>query len=489
MKKTLLIVFVLFLAASIGYSQVTTKTLDKRHHAFSGTLLFGAEAGATLGFTDYSNIHPQIIGRGLLEYFFPTTSSGIFGLRGFYSAGYVGGKDDNRDPQQFRATMTSIGGGITYNFSIADAVFPYIFLGASYSWVNPQDNTGFELPYNQNKTASARNFDIEGEIYIAEVGMRFLLSRDISLNASVGDHFSRNDNWDAVPQGGSNDMMLAFMLGFSYSLFSDYDSDGDGVPDSKDQCPDTPTGVKVDEFGCPIDSDNDGVPDYLDKCPKTPSGVAVDEAGCPLDADGDGVPDYLDKCPNTPKGAPVNERGCPDSDGDGVFDDIDECPDTPKGAPVDAKGCPKDTDGDGVPDYLDECPNTPKGTEVDSKGCPKVDTVVTEITLSGDTNFEFNKSTLLPSAYDQLNPLAESMKKNPKTRWRIEGHTDGIGSDSYNMELSRQRAESVANYLVQQGVERNRLEIVPLGKSQPKATNDTQEGRAMNRRVEIKLIK
>jgi OOP family OmpA-OmpF porin len=90
----------------------------------------------------------------------------------------------------------------------------------------------------------------------------------------------------------------------------------------------------------------------------------------PLDSDGDGVADDLDQCPDTPMGAPVDARGCPlDTDGDGVHDYLDQCPDTPMGAPVDARGCPLDTDGDGVHDYLDQCPDTPMGMSVDEKGC------------------------------------------------------------------------------------------------------------------------
>jgi OOP family OmpA-OmpF porin len=89
------------------------------------------------------------------------------------------------------------------------------------------------------------------------------------------------------------------------------------------------------------DTDGDGVNDLLDACPNTPIGAVVDKDGCPIDSDGDGVYDGLDKCPNTPKGAKVDKDGCPiDSDGDGVYDGLDKCPNTPKGAKVDAKGCP-----------------------------------------------------------------------------------------------------------------------------------------------------
>ncbi len=151
------------------------------------------------------------------------------------------------------------------------------------------------------------------------------------------------------------------------------DSDSDGVYDGIDQCPNTPRGAVVDAKGCPSDSDGDGVPDGIDQCPDTPHGAVVDAKGCPIDSDKDGVPDGLDKCPNTPLGATVDVNGCPmDSDGDGVPDGIDQCPGTPHGAVVDAKGCPIDSDGDGVPDGIDKCPNTPPGTKVDATGCPLV---------------------------------------------------------------------------------------------------------------------
>jgi outer membrane protein OmpA-like peptidoglycan-associated protein len=149
------------------------------------------------------------------------------------------------------------------------------------------------------------------------------------------------------------------------------DSDGDKVLDGLDKCPNTPAGATVDATGCPLDSDKDGVPDGIDRCADTPAGATVDATGCPLDADKDGVYDGLDKCPNTPAGATVDATGCPfDSDKDGVYDGIDQCPATPAGAIVDAKGCPLDGDADGVPDGIDKCPTTPPGTKVDATGCP-----------------------------------------------------------------------------------------------------------------------
>ena len=88
------------------------------------------------------------------------------------------------------------------------------------------------------------------------------------------------------------------------------DSDGDGVLNPDDQCPNTPAGVEVDAVGCALDSDGDGVPDYKDQCLNTPAGVEVDAVGCPLDSDGDGVLDYMDECPGTPANTVVDDKGC-----------------------------------------------------------------------------------------------------------------------------------------------------------------------------------
>jgi outer membrane protein OmpA-like peptidoglycan-associated protein len=227
------------------------------------------------------------------------------------------------------------------------------------------------------------------------------------------------------------------------------DSDGDGVPDSLDKCPNTPQGVKVDANGCPLDSDRDGVPDYLDKCPNTPAGVQVDKNGCPLDSDGDGIPNYLDKCP-----------------------------DTPAGVKVDQNGCPLDSDGDGVPDYLDKCPNTPKGATVDKNGCWSIQGVT----------FEYNKAEIRPDARTILDQNVQVLKANPTMKVEIIGHTDSVGSARYNQALSERRAEAVKQYFESQGIASDRMTARGMGESQPIASNETPEGRAENRRVEIRIL-
>ena len=254
------------------------------------------------------------------------------------------------------------------------------------------------------------------------------------------------------------------------------DTDGDGVPDYKDECPDTPKGVAVDDKGCPIDSDGDGVPDYKDECPNTPRGVIVDEKGCPLDSDMDGVPDYRDECPDTPKGVKVDDKGCPlDSDGDGVPDYKDMCPNTPPGVEVDERGCPLDSDHDGVPDYRDQCPDTPRGAKVDERGC----------WIISETLFSFNKSNVNPKYNHLLDEIVVVLEKNRSLKIEIQGHTDNIGSNTYNAKLSERRAMAVKDYLSKKGISPKRLFPVGYGPLRPLATNKTDAGRALNRRVEL----
>lgn len=233
-----------------------------------------------------------------------------------------------------------------------------------------------------------------------------------------------------------------------------------------------------------VDSDGDGVADGSDRCPNTPAGASVDAYGCELDSDGDGVKNSSDKCPNTPAGVRVNADGCAvDSDGDGVTDDKDKCPGTPAGAAVDADGCELDGDNDGVVDRLDECPDSAPGVQVDIKGCEIKD----EIVLLG-VNFESNSDRLLPGATQVLDDAAATLRKNPSIRVEVEGHTDSDGSAEYNESLSARRAATVYDYLVNRGVAEDRMTVRGYGESQPIADNTTATGKAQNRRVVLGIV-
>ena len=157
-----------------------------------------------------------------------------------------------------------------------------------------------------------------------------------------------------------------------------------------------------------------------------------------------------------------------------------------------------DEDGDGVPDSRDKCPGTPRGVQVDADGCPppvpapvveEVVVVKEEVIVIRDVHFQFDKATLTASDKDVLNTIATRLKQEAASaQLSVTGHTDSVGSDAYNQKLSDRRAHSVVDYLVQSGVPRSSfVSVAGAGESQPVADNKTADGRAMNRRTEIKI--
>jgi len=181
------------------------------------------------------------------------------------------------------------------------------------------------------------------------------------------------------------------------------------------------------------------------------------------------------------KQSPVAAAAAPlDSDGDGVPDDIDQCPNTPPGMAVDEVGCPLDSDGDGVTDDKDLCPETPLGTAVDSTGC------AIQYTLSG-VAFGLDSAELSDDGKKSLDTVADRMNSQPDISITIEGHTDSLGAAEYNKALSKRRANSVKSYLEGQGIAAERLTAVGKGEEDPLASNDTEEGRAANRRVVLSV--
>jgi OOP family OmpA-OmpF porin len=333
---------------------------------------------------------------------------------------------------------------------------PYLFTGI-----------GNERNHNKHRSATIINLGI---------GSKYSLTKKINLFIEA-----------KAAHKSSHNHQFTTLAGINYEVgnntFDITDSDGDGVNDNIDKCPNTPKDIKVDIYGCPFDYDKDGVPNYLDKCPNTPEGVNVDKSGCPLDDDKDGVPNYWDECPNTPKGVAVQSNGCPvikDSDSDGINDDIDKCPNTPKGVKVNLDGCPIDSDKDGIADYLDECPNTPKNVVVNSIGCP--------LTYNFNIYFKRNDNILNLRNIESIAKFAKFLKENPAYNARIEGYTDNQGSPEYNLKLSQKRAKAVYMALIKLGINPNRLSYQGYGEKNNIASNATEEGRKLNRRVIAKLF-
>jgi outer membrane protein OmpA-like peptidoglycan-associated protein len=362
------------------------------------------------------------------------------------------------------------------------AIQPYILLQPGFAYIYT------DRYLNNATTPSSTNygsFDAQ-----AAVGLNFRITPGFNFFVQAGQHmlFRADARLDGIagPQNGwfnKYDQYMQYSAGVTVNFGKAKDTDGDGVPDRKDKCPDTPQGVKVDENGCPVDTDGDGVADYQDKCPDV-KGLASLQ-GCP-DSDNDGVADNDDKCPNTPAGVKVDASGCPvDSDGDKVPDYLDKCPNTPAGVQVDANGCPLDRDGDGVPDYQDRCPD--RAGPASNKGCPEIKAeqkkVLNEATKY--INFDFNKATLKPSSYPKLEQMVQIMNEYPDYSLSIAGHTDDVGNDDYNLRLSYERAAAARKYMVDKGVPAERIESRGYGETKPIADNKTKAGQALNRRVDF----
>ena len=206
------------------------------------------------------------------------------------------------------------------------------------------------------------------------------------------------------------------------------------------------------------------------------------------DTDGDGVPDVDDLCPDVP--GPAEHRGCPvftDRDGDGVADDIDRCPEL--AGPKENFGCPwPDRDGDRVADKDDRCPDEPGTPE--NQGCPRRTALIVirrdRIELKQQIHFQPNRAKILSDSFDVLREVAQAIKDAP-VAVRIEGHTDNVGKRKENITLSQARADAVKEYLVQEGVESKQLKSVGFGPKRPIAPNATKAGRTLNRRVEFRI--
>jgi len=330
-------------------------------------------------------------------------------------------------------------------------------------------------------------------------GASIRLNNSISINLEYTDHtvFSPK-KLDFTDGGNENNDHYSFASAGVQVNLGVKDTDGDGVRDKDDLCPET--FGKIELAGCP-DKDNDDVTDAEDACPDV-AGKA-EFKGCP-DTDGDGIIDSQDPCPTQagpkelngcpdkdkdgiadkddkcPDVAGLNELGgCPDRDNDGIADNDDACPDI-KGL-AKFNGCP-DTDGDGIADNLDKCPDV-AGIAANS-GCPEAKFEYFKVVY-----FSFDKAVMISKYVKDLDEAVIVMNEHPTLKLSVEGFADSQGPEAYNLRLSEKRADYVIYYLTNKGISRDRLVKAYFGEENPADTNKTKVGRANNRRVEMKSVK
>ncbi|MCC6901974.1 MAG: OmpA family protein [Polyangiaceae bacterium] len=220
----------------------------------------------------------------------------------------------------------------------------------------------------------------------------------------------------------------------------------------------------------------------------------------PADRDGDGIYDKEDACPDVP-GVRTDDpktNGCPppgDRDKDTIIDPEDACPDEPGVKTDDPKtnGCPapKDTDGDGILDPVDACPEAagPANDDPKKHGCPVARVEKGQIRILEQVQFAYNSDRILKASDYILEAVKKVLEEHSQIKLvEVQGHTDSKGGDQFNLGLSKRRAASVMKWLTGKGVDKKRLKSQGFGKKQPIDTNETEEGRANNRRVEFHIL-
>lgn len=492
--------FIFLSVISLKPSDAFAQKERTQSEVFSGYGYFGFSIGASeylgdLNKDDYFNSKLGW-GAGLLGGY---QISPVFGLRGQFVAGNLKSERTDIHFRKLNSQFLDLSLNLTLNINElfgrynSDRLFNFYLFGgpgiSSYhSLVTDLDDVKlYETDGRTNEYIMPYGF-----------GMNVKLSSRVDLNLEYGDHITfSDDKLDFLASTDRRDHYTYISAGLTLRLYQK-DSDDDGIIDRKDLCPDAPgllvfqgcpdkdgdsiidendacpdiAGL-VEFKGCP-DTDNDGIPDKDDICPTEAGLKALN--GCP-DKDGDGIADKDDRCPDVP--GKNDFEGCPDRDGDGIPDIDDSCPDMP-GTLV-YSGCP-DTDGDGIPDNKDQCPRLAGVAE--NEGCPKA-----KIGLPNVVYFDTDKHVVIDKYKAALDELAGFLTANPGIVINVAGHTDSRESEGYNMALSEKRAGYVVNYLIKNGIPKSRVEKSFFGETKPAASNETPEGMALNRRVEISEIK
>lgn len=323
---------------------------------------------------------------------------------------------------------------------------------------------------DENLWAPFLTVGVGAGIYTGRMGGYVPLGGGLQLNANSTTYFilQAQYKWSITPKVLGNNLFYSF--GFAQNIGGD--------------APVKPTPLPAVVAAPAIkDTDGDGIPDETDACPEV-KGLASFK-GCP-DSDGDGIPDKDDKCPEV-KGL-IKYFGCPipDTDKDGINDDADQCPTLAGLARY--QGCPiPDTDKDGINDEEDKCPKV--AGVASNMGCPEIAAATIDKInkAAGSIFFATGSAKLLAKSNASLNTVAAILNANPDYKVDINGYTDNQGAAEKNKALSEARAKAVSDYLAKKGIDASRLAAEGLGDENPIADNKTATGRAKNRRVELKV--
>jgi len=371
------------------------------------------------------------------------------------------------------------------------AIKPYGFFGAgAYVW-DLRDESAEKKSVFKDRALVWGN-SVYGETQINPLfnigaGVETFLTPGLALDLQAGIHAlassDRKDNVGYADENGYAPFGRA-TLSFYFGYFKD--TDKDGIEDKKDADPKHAEDFDgfQDKDGAPdYDNDKDGVLDQQDQAPNEPEDKDgfQDQDGVPdPDNDGDGIPDVRDKAANQPEDFDKfqDEDGVPDpdNDGDGIVDARDQCPGT------DATMARGENTKETLNGYQDDdgCPDTKPMPVMEKKGA--------KLTLKG-VNFETGSAELTPESFAILDEVIPGLKDNPEVMIEIRGYTDSQGAAAANQRLSERRAKAVMQYLIDHGIEASRLRAVGFGEKDPVASNETPEGRAQNRRIEMVRIK
>lgn len=397
-------------------------------------------------------------------------------------------------------------GELLIKVPLKSGIRPYATVGAGYH-AQYIDTLFNDLGYAEWVTFQTFRYGGGVEYRFGE-NQRHGLALEMAYFDGGSDYYSYDSSGTSVDSTKHTYEVQPFSAGLQYTFYycgtPKKDDDDDGFHNRDENCPYSAEDFDGfrDEDGCPdYDNDMDDIPDSVDQCLNDAEDFDgfEDEDGCPdFNNDGDALPDSLDECPNEIEDIDQfqDEDGCPevDNDEDGVSDQNDNCPTEAEDRDgfEDGDGCPEeDNDKDGIPDQKDKCPNEAENFNGlrDEDGCR--DTII-EISRKAlvlrSVTFEPDSDSLRIESYKTLEDVVHSLKLWAEVRIEIQGHTDAVGSAQSNMVLSQRRADIIKGYFIKEGIAEERLKAVGYGETVPVGDNDTNEGRALNRRVELKKI-